>query len=353
MTDTLTLTGPEAYAASIPALVGFYPHESLVVTYLDQKRIIVSMRMDLPGSEIMEQVDYAAKAPLYVAETAKKVGADAAIVAVITDHTIPSYHALAVRIEEALAAVGCATRDALLIRNNRWRSLTCPDTSCCPPEGKPVPDDKTVEFERVLNGEPAVAANRDEVVARYTPRPDLAPHRDVMMEARAVFDIEPSVRARQAWEAVKTLVQNREHPGPEWDPLRATLILAVQHILVRDYVMCRIAASNDYIELIDMVVQVAITAPEGERKQICAMAAALMPGLPSAVGVEAVADLGEGESMADMAKMAAHAGLPPQAYLETMVTTMDKTDARLVVADKEFRKGKNADPLARELRKRR
>lgn len=350
MTDTVTLSSPDTFAASIPSLVGFYPSESIVVVYLGGKSVIVTMRVDLP--EWQDRAEFMAAIPDYVTKTASKVGADGCLIAIYTGHDGLPYSDLIEATQQALLAENVALRDAMLIDDGRRYSYLC-DGDCCPSGGVPIPESSILEVWRVAAGDPPLGGSREEIVARFTPHPELGPSDDLMIEATAVWGVEPSVRAKQAWEAVKTLVQNRSHPGDETKPLQATVILAVQQPTVRDYVMVQALKCDDYIPYVDMIVSIALVAPENRRKQICGMASALMMTLPSHVGSEAVIALAEDESIVEMVKGVQSVPLSPGQFLEVVLSTESAVLARLAQDDREFRKNGNQDPMKRELRKRR
>lgn len=163
------LRSPGAFAAALPALVGFHPLQSLVAVFLADGLVIVSMRLDLP-----ETLGAVAE---YVASTGTRVEADEVVLAVYCPQgeDLPHRDGVTALIA-ACEGAGIGVRDAMLIDGGRLWSYLCRSVECCPPEGVPIPAESgLLEAERVGLGLPMVAETRDEVVERYAPRLDLAP----------------------------------------------------------------------------------------------------------------------------------------------------------------------------------
>lgn len=127
------LKGPADVLAIVPYLLGFQPHESLVVIALEgpRKRFGPIFRMDLVGApqDVICQADqalaivsqYRFERVLIAALTADRERAD-----VVVEPLLIALAGLEVRVEEALVADG-----------SRWWSYLCRDPGCCDPEGTP------------------------------------------------------------------------------------------------------------------------------------------------------------------------------------------------------------------------
>lgn len=307
--STVMLRSPAAFAASLPALVGFHPSRSLVAVFLAEASVVVSMRLDLPDdlSDVAE----------YVAATGERVRADEVILAVYDGRgggDLP--HRLGIdAITDACQSADLSVRDAMLIDDGRLWSYLCASPDCCPPEGTAIPTESTLlEAERVGTGGLAVAPSRDEVVARFAPRPDLAPSATAREEAAAILQLPVAERAQEAWDAVKVLAADRGMDSTEpGQVLRARLQAAMAHVWVRDFVLCHVAMSTTGTDaLLDVVVQAALTAPEDLRPRIAGAAAALLAACgDSSIAVDCLLDLADGESLADLVRASKNAVVAP------------------------------------------
>jgi hypothetical protein len=61
---------------------------------------------------------------------------------------------------------GVEIKESLLVQDNRFKSLLCIDTTCCPPEGSPVPeiDSSRIAAEHVIAGHPMPYQNVDQLI---------------------------------------------------------------------------------------------------------------------------------------------------------------------------------------------
>src|SRR3954468_10767670 len=159
-------------AAALPALIGFHPHESVLLVALGGPsggRVGLTVRADIPGRAASPAVSPALARSVATDEPAGGVGAgvsaaaDAAeplpgqpageVVAGLPHRDV--VHDLVV----ALAALGIPVRDALLVRRGRWWSYDCPEPCCAPDGGTPLPAGVTeLEAASVVSG---VVVERD------------------------------------------------------------------------------------------------------------------------------------------------------------------------------------------------
>jgi Domain of unknown function (DUF4192) len=178
------ISDPGEAAAALPHLLGFRPHESVVLVGLSGRaggRVGLCVRADLPVPPV------AAAVAARLAEAVASSGAPAVLLAVVSqaadvpagDDAHPAgpeppapdlphrdlVHALVL----ALHGAGIAIRDALLVRDERWWSYDCPHPCCAPGCGTPLPRGTTaLEAASVAAGQ-VLAADRDELVARIAP----------------------------------------------------------------------------------------------------------------------------------------------------------------------------------------
>ncbi|TQN42267.1 uncharacterized protein DUF4192 [Blastococcus colisei] len=158
-------------AASIPHLLGFVPHESVVLVSLtgpSGSRVGLTMRADIPPPEYGRAL---------AADLAQKVLTDrprGVIVAVCSeapdpgDGTLPHQQVVG-DVLVALAAHAVPVPDVLLVRAGRWWSYDCPDPCCAPGGGTPLPAGVTeLEVAAVATGV-VVEPDRSALAARIGP----------------------------------------------------------------------------------------------------------------------------------------------------------------------------------------
>jgi hypothetical protein len=129
------LAGSGELAGALPRLLGFHPHNSLVVVCLHgrRRRVGLVMRFDLVGA------DRAGDLAEAVVGRVRSEAPEAIAIAVFDDRA-PAGSALPhVELVEALEAVSVApVLDALLVVGDRWWSYHCSDESCCGADGNAV-----------------------------------------------------------------------------------------------------------------------------------------------------------------------------------------------------------------------
>jgi hypothetical protein len=147
-----TLTSPHDLLAAIPFLIGYHPSNSLVLVALssdsdDQGSVGMAMRVDLP-------VDIAAEGYDLLAAHLTREKADAALLVAYTPKGCEDGEVILISASAALMRAGIEIKESLIVQNNRFRSLLCLDSSCCPPEGSPVPeiDSSRIAAEHVIAG---------------------------------------------------------------------------------------------------------------------------------------------------------------------------------------------------------
>jgi hypothetical protein len=325
------LRSPGAFAAALPALVGFHPSDSLVAVFLGEGQVIVSMRLDIP--QRLEEVAE------YVASTGTKVEADEVVLALYCPKgdDLPDREGVAALIT-VCHDVDINVRDAMLIDGGRLWSYMCRSIECCPPEGIEIPTETVLlEAERVGQGLPVAASSRDDVVQRYAPRLDLAPSQEVREQAMSILTVPLEERARQVWDEVRMLAGSPHLEDLAGDVMRARIQAAMGDVRVRDYVLASIALSQqDTDSLVDVVVQAALTAPEDLRPRMAGAAAALLCSCgESSIATTCLLELAGGESLADLVRTSVEAAVPPRTIREVFGSAMPLVERQLRAASKE------------------
>ncbi len=149
------INGPAELLQAIPYLLGFHPLDSLVLVGLRGTRLIVTARLDL--------ADAAESGVIAHTIAAMSRGGAATVVGVVYDRdprtgdsaTLP-WSGLAVSIAADAADFGCDLTDLLLVAGRHWWSLCCTEPTCCPPDGRDLPDGPS-EFTAAATVEGVVA----------------------------------------------------------------------------------------------------------------------------------------------------------------------------------------------------
>jgi hypothetical protein len=226
------ISDPGEIAASLPALLGFRPRESVVLISLSGsggRRVGLTVRGDLPPPE------GGADAVAELARTVRTDGPGAVLLVVVSEAPdVPDraggragdggaaglpHRGLVHRLVVALAEDGVPVREALLVRAGRWWSYDCPRACCAPGAGTPLPDGvSALEAASVATGV-VIERDRSDLVARITGPGGFAG--GAMAAACARVAVECSARvlevgfdevAEESWSAI-TAAAARCRPG--------------------------------------------------------------------------------------------------------------------------------------------
>lgn len=159
------LKGPGDAIAMIPYLLGFTPHESLVVIVLEgpRRRFGPCFRMDLvtEAADALEQARYTRS--LVRRHSFRRV-----MVFAFSSVLEPAQTVLE-EVRRHLISAGVDVLDAVRADGTRWWSITCSDPLCCGPDGTPYDVDASrVAAEAVLAGMQR-APDRDSLRAQVAP----------------------------------------------------------------------------------------------------------------------------------------------------------------------------------------
>ena len=144
-----TLTSPHDLLAAIPFLIGYHPENSLVMVSLKDDSVGMAMRVDFPTDIAPESYD------LLASHFIREEASGAFIVAYLSSEEIDPEPAMA-NICAAMMRAGIDIKESLIVTGNRYRSMMCTDSTCCPPEGTEVPaiDSSRIAAEHVIAGHP-------------------------------------------------------------------------------------------------------------------------------------------------------------------------------------------------------
>jgi Domain of unknown function (DUF4192) len=248
----VSLSDSADIAAALPHLVGFHPHESLVLVSLGGptgNRVGLTVRADLPARSASAAV---VTALVRSVATDDPAGVVVAVVSEAPDErgTLPGGDALDGLPHRdvvhdavvALAGLDIPVRDTLLVRGGRWWSYDCPEPCCAPGAGAPLPGGVSPLAAASAAAGQVLAPDRAALEARIAPLDgparaavDAAIWRSVDRRARATRT-DPDGETRRSWDTVLRAVRHCRPPEAGRLPDRevAGVLWAVADIRVRD-----------------------------------------------------------------------------------------------------------------------
>jgi hypothetical protein len=167
--EHLTVHCPEDILGFIPHSLGYWPADSLVAMTLHGKRLGATLRLDLPGPEVLAD-------PRKFASTVRDYlradrDADASLLVIFTNEDwmdgwlgpVQTYAGLMASLQATLGTAGMPVRDAWYVGDSYWRHACCTDESCCRRPGRPVSDirDSRLNAEMVFRGSSVGPAPED------------------------------------------------------------------------------------------------------------------------------------------------------------------------------------------------
>ena len=319
----IVLRSPGDVAATIPALLGFNPSDSVVAVFLMEGNVTLTSRIDLDGILMFAE---------HVVATAKQIGADQVVIALYCERREgPLPYDMAV--DDLIVAIedeGIRVKGALLIDAGRYWSYECMNEDCCSADGVLIPEGHELEAERIGAGLLSTAEDRDAIIDRYRPLPDLAASPERLAEAAAALHEGLIERCHQCWDSVQ-LLDGRRGPRETGSILSVMIQIGMSDIRVRDFVIASIAGSDGDIDaLTDVIVQAALTAPVDLRPRIAGAAAALLAAsMGNSIAVDCMLDLAGDESLADLVRISQQIPTRPAQVRELLVSAMPMVMAQI------------------------
>ena len=231
-----TLTSPHDLLAAIPFLIGYHPQNSLVMVSLKEDAVGMAMRVDLPSEIASEGYDLLASH--FVRE-----GAEAAFIVAYAEQSSADPESILINTSAALVRAGIDIKESLIVRNNRFRSMLCNDSTCCPPDGNEVPelDSTRIAAEHVIAGHPMPFESVDGLVQSIAAVPSSCEigWQDEVQEFWVSSDSEEinDLQRDGATAIIDLAGEYRELRGAEDRELVARVIGRMSDIQVRDFAL--------------------------------------------------------------------------------------------------------------------
>lgn len=203
----VALMSADTVVAAVPHMVGFPPEDSVVLVGLAREgadgpsTVRLVQRFDTPDEqptgEVTSRVAGDATAPMARAGVSEVVIVVFGSTVPDTDRALPAA-SLVDELVVSLEARDIPVRDALYTDgSSRW-SYGCDDPSCCPPEGRLIPDEaRTLMAAEFASHGAAMAASRQSLTDEIAPDPGAS---EVREAAAVAVDSTPTTTAElEAW----------------------------------------------------------------------------------------------------------------------------------------------------------
>lgn len=326
--DAYLLAGPDAVCVCIPYLVGYSPVGSIVVIWLDDGIVALTMRIDAPGAG--DDLD------AWLADCTRcEVTADEVIICAFGERgeqdDLPWVAPVSL-LADAFAARELAIRDALLCDGRHWWSYLCQVPECCPPAGRPI-DESTrlgVAAHFTYAGM-SVLPDREALAEAMAPQEDPAVVAELLRLQVELPRRITSTAALEEWrdEATAMVLEHLgsapviTRGGESLPPADAAAMLAaLLDVRVRDVVLWELARWEDPRDACEAAVSLMRRAPGGFRAPSATMAALLAwltgDGVRAAIAVRLALDEDPEYSMAVLLARSLRAGMSPAAFRELL-----------------------------------
>jgi len=332
--DTLTLSSPDAFLASVPHMLGFACDDSVVLVGLGPdeggraSQVLLTQRFNTPPADFdASQVRELARA---AAEPMARAGSTDVIIAVFGSQApppggdLPSGQ-LVDDLVTALDEEGMGVKDALFTDGiSRW-SYGCDNPACCPPEGRVIPAEVRthVAAEFAVAGA-AMLPSRDALVREVAPADQTVRDRvRACMETIARTGASP--RALEAWRdtAITDVTRAVAPDGPVTSEQIAKSLAGLGDVRVRDTVLWEMSQDpGGPRAAVDGLSALVRSAPNGHVAPAATVLAVAhwLGGDGARANVALDRALGDDPeySLGVMVSAALRSGLPPQSWRDAM-----------------------------------
>lgn len=335
----LVVRGPDSLPALVPHLVGFHPHDSLVLLGLlpERRTVRVTVRMDLPevGAPAADVVDAWA---VSLGALPQAGALEAVLVVYPRDADSPwrgvdpedlPHRELVDELAAELRDAGVLALDAVCVVGDRIRSYWCLDPACCPAEGRPVDAGESLRVQAMLveHGS-APLASREELVRGLAPRDADDPVRQAVDRGRdAVIVRMPAGTGQRVHRFVDDVRDLGRDPRDRAGLTRLVVVagslcatIRSRDLLLRELT---IEVDPDVINAARTVLAEAVrcasgpaVAPPASVLAVCAWVAG--DGAAARVALDRALEADPSYSLAGLVAAALDAGTPPWAWVSLM-----------------------------------
>jgi hypothetical protein len=182
-----------------------------------------------------------------------------------------------------------------------------------------------LELRDVVAGLPRPAGSRQELEERFMARPSEAPSPTALEAAGDLQEAPLRARCQLA------VVALDEVGSPDDEGARACLAVLTRDVNVRDWLLSALATGQEPTTArVDALVQLALTAPEGDRDRLAGTAAAALTLQgTNPVGAWAMVELAGSDSLAHLVSFALDQALSPDDLREVLTQARQELEHRL------------------------
>lgn len=339
----LALRSVDTVVAAVPHMLGFPPEDSVVVVgmgrdHADGPSVVrLVQRFDTPeavaASGVVGSVARDAAAPMSRADASE-------VVVVVFGSSVPDLDGalpaawLVDELVVELEARDIVVRDALYTDgSSRW-SYGCDDSSCCPPEGRLIPDEARtfVAAEFAAHGA-AMVSSRQSLTDELAPDPRADAREAVSAQVAATPTIDAE---REAWrtDRIDEISRILSSAGGGSDSVDAVArsVAGLRDIRVRDTVMWDVAQHEGrHQQAIDALAVMVRSAPEGQVAPAATTLAVAQwlagDGARANAAIARALDDEPDYRLAQMIQTAIRSGMPPQTFRDC-VTELSRDTCR-------------------------
>lgn len=328
------IAGPDSIVASIPHIIGFTPQDSLVVMWLRDGCVRLTMRIDLPTAQ-------ESPIPVVDAVMGHRAPGDEVILCIMsspggsvrtTFGDLRSSGLMSMLLTR-LGETDSKVRDALHASGDRWWSYLCDEYECCPPAGTPIDRDVAegvaarfafVGAAHFPDRQAVIALCAADPIRQQANRPRV--RRARLARSARIADARDSTVELELWRD-ESIVRVRDLLlGPcEIDlAIEIESLVALCDVRVRDTVLWEVANSteHDAHRAFDRAAALLRGAPVGVIAPIGSVTALLAwligDGVRAGAALDRVTVENPDYALADLLHRSISAGLPPAGWIHMM-----------------------------------
>lgn len=313
----MIVNSPRQLLSALPHLIGFHPHNSIVIVAMDDDEILTIARMDAP--EVSIALSVALLKPL------RRAQKPALVMVTYLDYEI--------NLDQLTELVPQSREfqllDALWVRQGRWGSLMCEDDNCCPEAGNEITQATSTELEFIVSGS-SPFASREDLATRLenvTLTFEQINQRDeAIAEAATEFELtrqKHKSKMPPRSEVLKRLMELWQ-TNAEWDwTAHALLAVVVSDIQMRDGLLRQMLDKPDLRMAIRTTLMNAVS--QANEEHVAPLATALAGcawldgnGALASVALERALDADPSYSLARLLDRAISHSVPPSVWTESL-----------------------------------
>jgi len=231
------IKSPEDLLSAIPFMVGYTPDRSVMIIGIKGEEVEFAMRTEFPDEE-----DLTPQAMMEMVKVIKQQKVEETVL-VVYGPLLPDlddswkYATMTGEFfQEVLKIAKLKVIDAMVVVNDKFKSLNCDDEGCCPEYGRPVPDIKEsqIAVEQIVDGKPMPFASAADMRKFWDERIKDKNVRDAVVATKNVQNNNDRRAAVDTYHKLLDTIETGQDPD---QVLAGFLIKACKDSGVRDYLL--------------------------------------------------------------------------------------------------------------------